>query len=74
MAHISFGNNLTFAFTGAPGDLQVYSLYRTDGVFGVLKGEVTLEKCQEVADAMGYIDRERIGRQIFEAWEDFKTI
>lgn len=74
MAHFSFGNQLTFAFTGEPGDLQVHSLYRTDGVFGVLKGEVTIEKCQHVAIDMGYIHYEDIGQQILEAWEDFKTI
>lgn len=74
MAHFSFSGDLVFTFTGAPGDLHVHSQYRSDGIYGVLTGEVTIEKCQHVAIDMGYTHYMDIGKQIYEAWKKYASV
>jgi len=74
MAHFTFSDNLVFTFTGELGDLHVHSQYRSDGIYGVLTGEVTIEKCQHVAIEMGYIHYMDIGEQIYEAWKKYASV
>ena len=54
-----------FTFRGTEGDLTVHPIYAGSGVYGILKGTVTLEKCQIVADAMGYADSRKMGRIMY---------
>jgi hypothetical protein len=54
-----------FTFRGTGGDLTVHPIYTDSGVYGILKGTVTLEKCQTVADAMGYTNPRKIGRIMY---------
>jgi len=55
-------DKIQFTFRGTDGDLTVHPVYADSGVYGILKGTVTIEKCQTVADAMGYADSQKMGR------------
>jgi hypothetical protein len=58
-------DKIQFTFRGTDGDLTVHPIYTDRGVYGILKGAVTIEKCQTVADAMGYADSRKIGRIMY---------
>lgn len=58
-----------FTFRGIEGDLQVIDMNSSDGVHGILAGDVTEEKCVAVAGAMGFVSAKKMGKTMFSDWD-----